>query len=286
MARERDDGRPLDLVIWPETMFRSSLVSFDPDYRLPSEIGRTTEEIAAYGLQDLASLVERLETPVLVGVDRYHIASAAAPGVDALPLRYNSAAVVGRDGKIIGTYDKIHRVMFGEYIPFARRLPFLYRLTPLTGGIEPGSDPAGLKLDDVVYAPNICYETAIPHVIRRQVAALAGRNESPDVLVNLTNDAWYWGSSELDMHLACGVFRAVEARHPLVIAANGGISAWIDHLGRIRAQSPRQKADVLIADVELSTMQSRYIQHGDWFAAACLTCCIALAIVGWRSRQR
>jgi apolipoprotein N-acyltransferase len=110
--------------------------------------------------------------------------------------------------------------------------------------------------------------------------------EVADVLVNLTNDAWYWGSSELDMHLACGVFRAVETRKPLVIAANGGISAWIDHLGRIRAQSPRQQPDVILADVEPTAMPSLYVEYGDWFAGACLACCIALAIAGWRGRQR
>jgi apolipoprotein N-acyltransferase len=84
------------------------------------------------------------------------------------------------------------------------------------------------------------------------------------------------------------VFRAVEARRPLVIAANGGISAWIDSFGRIRAQSPRQQPDVLIADLETSpsiSMHSFYMEHGDWFAATCLTCCVALAIIGWRTRQ-
>ena len=89
------------------------------------------------------------------------------------------------------------------------------------------------------------------------------------MLVNLTNDAWYWGSSELDMHLACDVFRAVETRTPLVIAANGGISAWIDHHGRVRAQSPRQQPDVILADVELnrSGPPTVYVRTGDWFAA-------------------
>ena len=100
----------------------------------------------------------------------------------------------------------------------------------------------------------------IPHVIRRQVATLENRDEYPNALVNVTNDAWYWGSSELDMHLACGVFRAVETRLPLVIAANGGISAWIDHLGRVRAKSPRQQADFIIADIEPSGIQSYYVQ--------------------------
>ena len=80
------------------------------------------------------------------------------------------------------------------------------------------------------FSPSICYETVIPHVIRRQVATLESRENNPTALVNVTNDAWYWGSSELDMHLACDVFRAVETRLPLVIAANGGISASIDQV--------------------------------------------------------
>jgi apolipoprotein N-acyltransferase len=193
--------------------------------------------------------------------------------------------LVNRDGKIVGTYDKIHRVMFGEYIPFADRLPFLYRLTPLTGGINAGAKPVVFELNDHFYAPNICYETVIPHVIRRQAATLVGGSVEADVLINMTNDAWYWGSSELDQHLACGVFRAVETRKPLLIAANGGISAWIDRYGRIRAQSPRQQADVILADVEPVYMHTWYIEFGDWFAGICLTCCIALAITAWFTRR-
>jgi apolipoprotein N-acyltransferase len=108
---------------------------------------------------------------------------------------------------------------------------------------------------------------------------------TPFVLVNLTNDAWYWGSSALDMHLACDVFRAVETRTPLVVAANGGISAWIDAVGRVRAESPRMKPDVILADVELRPMTSHYVRFGDWLAGACLMCSITLAIVGWRSRD-
>ena len=196
--------------------------------------------------------------------------------------------LVDRAGKIVGTYDKIHLVMFGEYMPFSEWLPFLKRISSLTGGAEAGDGPVALAVDGVCYAPSICYETVIPHVIRRQVATLDAAGNRPDVLVNLTNDAWYWGSSELDMHLACDVFRAVETRTPLVIAANGGISAWIDHHGRIRAESPRQQADVILADVELNRGRppTVYVRTGDWFAALCLTCCIVLAIIGWRSPTR
>jgi apolipoprotein N-acyltransferase len=286
MAKERGDGRPVDLIVWPETMFRTGLVSFDPGYQLPPNIERTPDEIASYGPNDLASLMRRLGTPVLVGVDRAHFSPGESQGTEPpAALRFNSAVLVGRDGKIAGTYDKVHRVMFGEYIPFADWLPSLYRLTPLTGGIQAGKEPAILELDDWFYAPNICYETVLPHVIRRQAAMLVGGSVPPDVLVNLTNDAWYWGSSALDMHLACGVFRAVETRMPLMIAANGGISAWIDREGRIRAQSPRQQPDVILADVERGPGQSWYVELGDWFAGGCLTCCVLLAIIGWRSQR-
>jgi len=290
-AQTYSNGRSLDLIVWPETMFRTCLVTFDPGCQLPLGTSHTTEEIASYGPQDLANLASRLKTAVLVGMDRVHFRLPTIPGEEPTPLRYNAAVLVNREGQIVGAYDKVHRVMFGEYIPFADWFPFLYRLTPLTGGIEAGTGPVILEWNGTRYAPNICYETVIPHVIRRQAAALAEGGATADVLVNLTNDAWYWGSSELDMHLACGVFRAVETRKPLLIAANGGISAWIDRFGRIRDRSPRQQPAVLIADVPLDRNRSLrqstwYVQLGDWFAAVCLACCVALILVGcWPKLQ-
>jgi apolipoprotein N-acyltransferase len=299
-ARVRGDGRPLDLIVWPETMFRTGLVTFDPGYRLPPEATRTPDEITAIGLADLGRLVARLETPVLVGIDRAHFPAAASPAEEAPPpRRYNSAAMVDRDGNLLGTFDKVHRVMFGEYIPFARSLPVLYRFTPLTGGIEPGDGPVVFEVEGNYYAPSICYETVVPHVMRRQAATQVMRGtpdpasngpsgkpaRTADVLVNMTNDAWYWGSSELDMHLACGIFRAIETRKPLLIAANGGISAWIDSFGRIRAQSPRMKPDIILADVEPRDMTSWYVEFGDWFAGVCLALSAVFAIVGWRTRR-
>jgi apolipoprotein N-acyltransferase len=279
-ARERGGGRPLDLVVWPETMFRTPLITVDPGYKPPAGATRTPEEIASYGPSDLAALVARLDTPVLVGIPRMHFSAASSDKDLALPSHYNSAALVDRDGKIIGTYDKVHRVAFGEYIPFSKWLPWLYRLAPVAGRIDAGDRPAVLELNDVNYSPNICYETVVPHVIRRQAATRAADGRAADVLVNLTNDAWYWGSSELDMHLACGVFRAIETRTPLVIAANGGISAWIDDFGRVRSQSPRQTPDVIIADVTQRVMSSWYVAYGDWFAAMCLACSVLLGVIG------
>ena len=283
------DNRPIDLLVWPETMFRSPLRSFEPGYKLPADAGYTVKEISASGPRDLASLASRLKSPLLVGIDRIVFLNDAASATDSPNVNvYNSAVLADRDGKILGTYDKFHLVMFGEYVPFSHWLPFLKHISSITGAAEAGDGPVALAVGGVFYSPSICYETVIPHVIRHQVATLDATGQRPDVLVNLTNDAWYWGSSELDMHLACDVFRAVETRTPLVIAANGGISAWIDRVGRIRAQSPRQQQDVILADVELNpdSAPTVYVRTGDVFAAACLTCCVILAIIGWKSRRR
>ncbi len=107
------------------------------------------------------------------------------------------------------------------------------------------------------------------------------------MLVNLTNDGWFRGSSELDMHLACGALRAIEMRKPLVIAANTGFSASISSDGRIVEQGKRRAPDVLIAEVQLDTRHSFYLDHGDWFSGICLAACGVLVIAGvWSRRPR
>lgn len=288
-AKHTGDGHPVDLVVWPETMYRKPLRSFDPGFELPKKPGvpATTAELSDGDRRNLSELAIRLGVPVLVGVDRYHVVADEHSESDTPTVQaFNSAALVDRDGTIVGTYDKMHRVMFGEYIPFATWIPYLYRLTPLTGGIEPGEKPAALRLSaKYCFSPNICYETVIPHVIRRQVATLERSGNAPVAMVNLTNDAWYWGSSELDMHLACGVFRAIETRTPLVVAANGGISASIDRVGRVGARCGKQTAEFLLADIEPGYLPSPYVKFGDWFAALCLACCLTAIIVEWRYRR-
>ncbi len=271
-------GRPLDLIVWPETMYRTPLREFEAGYELPGGINETTESIVASDKRQLADLVKYLDTPVLVGIDRVQFLKHA-PGEDGGPAykAYNSAVLVDKRGEIVGTYDKYHLVMFGEYVPFAGWFPVLNRLSSLTGSVLAGEGPVSLCTNGVCYSPSICYETVIPHVMRQSP-------ESTDVLVNMTNDAWYWGSSELDQHLACGVFRAIESRKPLVIAANGGLSAWIDHAGNVKAKSTRQQPDIIVADVKRSPMRPLYRRIGEAFAGLCLTACVALAMIGYFTR--
>jgi apolipoprotein N-acyltransferase len=187
---------------------------------------------------------------------------------------------VDRRGRLLKRYDKTHLVLFGEYVPFADLMPWIQPLTPIPVSLNAGQGPVAFELDGVRIAPNICYETVLPHVIRRQVNRLAAEGAEPDVLVNVTNDGWFWGSSELDMHLICGVFRAVECRKPLLIAANTGFSAHIDGDGRIRCQGPRRAADTLLAEVRLDSRRSLYLRWGDWLAGLCLLGCTVAAVAG------
>ncbi len=267
----------LDLAVWPETMFRDPLIAFDEDARPPEDQNWSPEEFrqsldsaAAQSRRNLGLTAEALGIPLILGVDTAHYTAAG-------PKYFNSAVLVSPDGQLLGRYDKIHLVLFGEYVPFTRWFPWLYRLTPLSTGLTPGQDPTALDTAGLMFAPNICYESVLPHVIRRQVNELIRRKQEPDVLVNLTNDGWFWGSSELDLHLICGVFRAVECRKPLLIAANTGFSAWIDADGRILARGPRRQTGTILAEVRADRRTSWYLRHGDWPAGICLLACLILA---------
>jgi len=144
-AKETGDGRSIDLLVWPETTFRTGLREFDSNFHLPPDVDQTPDEIAATGPRDLAALVGQLDTPILVGTDRVHfVADPSAPADAPRYHAYNSSALVDRNGKIVGTYDKSHLVMFGEYIPFATWFPFVYKYLPVTGGTEEGDGPKAL----------------------------------------------------------------------------------------------------------------------------------------------
>jgi len=284
VRQDSESGKPVDLIVWPETMFRHTLVTYDADAETPgdfdgspSEFREWLEKAARASPRDMALTAQWLGVPLILGVDTEHF------GRDGSRL-FNSAVFVARDGEILGRYDKMHPVMFGERLPFVDLWPVLKRWAPLGLTLSAGDAPVAFRLGEVVLAPNICYETVLPHVIRRQVNELRQRGVEPDVLVNLTNDGWFWGSSELDMHLACGVFRAIECRKPLLIAANTGFSAWIDADGRIVKCGPRRATGIIVADVGPQRRGSFYLDHGDWPAGVCLAACIALAMVAVLAR--
>jgi apolipoprotein N-acyltransferase len=126
----------------------------------------------------------------------------------------------------------------------------------------------------------------VPHLIRRQVLELEARGETPDMLVCVTNDGWFWGSGVLDLHYKCSIFRAVEHRRSMLVAANTGFSTAVDPSGRVLAVGPRRDVATLHVDVPAYRMASFYSQYGDWFAGTCLLLTVAVAGIGIWTRRR
>lgn len=263
-AREvaEQEGQSIDLMVWPEGAFRSPMYSYAETLE-PQQKAQIAEAAQA-AVTDLSRLSDLAGAPLLVGLERVHFYDLQAYG-----LLYNAAAAVNSDGELIGTYDKSHLVMFGEYVPGGTWWPGIYRYFPI-GGVTPGTEPKAFDVGGVRYMPTICYETVIPHVVRGQVAELAAAGSRPDVLVNITNDSWFYDSSELAMHLACSRLRAIECRTPLVVAANGGLSANVDVCGRLLDVSLPMTEQVLLAEVTPGGHPALYLQLGDTFAIACL----------------
>jgi apolipoprotein N-acyltransferase len=142
--------------------------------------------------------------------------------------QYNAALAVGPDGTVSSEYDKLHLVWFGEEVPFATELPWLRRTFARGLGMLPGKGPVRVDAGPVKAGVLICFEDVLPEAGRDAAGV------SPNLLVNLSNDAWFSGSAEPELHLRVSVVRAVEARRDLVRAVNLGPTSWVDATGRVR----------------------------------------------------
>lgn len=289
------DHPNLDLVVWPESTFTGEwadvVVEGDliPPKNVPldtaeyrrrvhiseQEFHRKTARIAAElnTIRDDTSKLRNRGVYLLAGINTHCL----YPGEMR---RYNTALFVGPNGEVLGRYYKMHLVPFGEYILLGEIFPWLYRLTPMTHALWSGENPEVFELAGMRMAPSICFESTVPHLIRWQIASLGRSRKSPDLLVNITNDGWFKGTSILDYQLACAVFRAVENRLPVLVAANTGFSAFVDADGRIIKQGPRRLQDVIYAEVRRDGRHSWYQRLGDLPAGACLLFCVTSAIFG------
>jgi apolipoprotein N-acyltransferase len=151
----------------------------------------------------------------------------ARPG--SPPPIFNSIRTIGDDGAILSTYDKLHLVPFGEFLPFQSLLESLglQQLTRVRGGFTAGVRRAALAIPRLPpAAPLICYEVIFPG----SVLTAEGR---PAWLLNVTNDAWFGDTPGPHQHFAQARLRTIEEGLPLIRAANNGISAVVDPLGRV-----------------------------------------------------
>jgi len=174
---------------------------------------------------------------------------------------YNRAYLVRPDGHAAHYYDKVHLLPFGEYVPLKKILSFVNRLVPAAGDFEAGDRIAPLRYGNISMGVLICYEVIFPELAR------AHAREGANVLVNLTNDAWFGMTSAPYQHLCMAAFRAVENRMPMIRAANTGISAYIEPQGRIIARSGLFDEAVLMGSFRLVTPPTTfYARFGDIFA--------------------
>ncbi len=286
------DPRP-ELIVWPETSYPYSFIMMSPDVNtatlkrqlesIPTKISPADWlETRRSVLDNLHGLTNEAGVPMLVGCgvwdhepDRLH--------------QYNTAVLFRPSHPEIEFYHKIHLVPFGEFIPLIEALPWLASLTPYRDRIPSlsfGKEPRTFEIGPYRYAPAICFEDTIPQVINLFFSE-PGQAHQPDILVNLSNDGWYPDSSELDTHLAIGVFRTVEHRVPLVRAVNTGFSALVDGNGEIRSRLDKSKEDLLIVYVPLDDRTTWYSRWGDWLGLSCLAVTIGWIPVGLiRPRRR
>jgi apolipoprotein N-acyltransferase len=143
---------------------------------------------------------------------------------------FNTALATDARGEIRGRYDKQFLLMFGEYLPLSETFPILHKWSPHSGRFSPGTslEPVDVDIHGTVHKVSvlICYEDVLPGFTNREVS-----HADPELMVNMTNDAWFGDTTEPWEHLALAKFRAVEHRRYLVRSTNSGVSAVIDPNG-------------------------------------------------------
>ena len=175
----------------------------------------------------------------------------------------NSAFLLDSRGRLTGRSDKIHLVPFGEYVPLGRFLPFIHRLVVGIGDFSPG-EVSPLPMNGHSIGVLVCYEAIFPELAREWV------RRGSDLLVNVTNDAWFGRSSAPYQHLEMTRFRAVENRIWIARAANTGISAFIAPSGRIAGATSIFESRYLKGRVGLGAVSTLYNRIGDTLPAAFL----------------
>jgi apolipoprotein N-acyltransferase len=247
-------------LIWPESAFPFFLTR-EPDT-----------------LSQIAALLSPATILITGGVRPPEI---APNGV--ITRAYNSVYVIGADGSILAVYDKVHLVPFGEYLPFQSALERLglIQLTRMRGGFISGDRRRNLRVPgapDVL--PLVCYEIIFPgnSVPRSERPGwlydhigrylgwpfVAGSGRRPGWMLNVTNDGWFGLSAGPYQHFQQARVRAIEEGLPLVRAANTGISAVIDPVGRVIRSLPLGSEGVIDSPLPRPVGLTAYARVGDW----------------------
>ena len=259
LTRSTSSFKP-QLIVWPET----SLPFFFQD----------SQEFSP----KIFSLADKSGATLVFGSPAYKRVRGAIK-------YYNRAYMITPEVQQVQYYDKTHLVPFGEYVPLKKYIPFISNLVQAAGDFATGEKLVPLKTGDLSLGILICFEAVFPELVRTLV------KEGANVLVNITNDAWFGMSSAPYQHLSMAVFRAVENQRPMIRAANTGFSAFIGPQGAILSESNLFSEEVLERSLSLpGPSLTFYSRFGDLFAIALLVISLARIFsclrARWKLRQR
>lgn len=193
---------------------------------------------------------------------------------------FNSAYLLSPEGDVRGKYDKVHLVPYGEYVPMRTIFPFISSLAAGIGDFAEGKGFYPLSMGERKIGVLICYEGILPEAARMY------KNAAAELLVNITNDAWFGTTSAPFQHLSMSIFRAVETRLYLVRAANTGISAIVAPTGKILARTEIFKKDEIHGSIKFMALPTFYARYGDLLVGASFICLVIFFLWSLKGRKR
>lgn len=217
-------GTP-DWIVWPETALTGRIFRSDGgEWGTTMENEVTLVRIREAGDFTLVSGVNEVESEL----------TDQGISMKADARIWNTLAVLPADGPL-ELFRKRHLVIFGEYIPFVEKLPFLAKIYEQQAGVPyQGAFSGGESLEPLTtevrgesfgIIPSVCFEDTVPRLLRKFVRG------GPQVIVNVTNDGWFKESPGALQHFANARFRSIELRRPMLRCANQGVTAAITATG-------------------------------------------------------
>jgi apolipoprotein N-acyltransferase len=192
----------------------------------------------------------------------------------------NSSTLLDPTGRRVFTYDKIHLVPFGEYVPLRQWIKFAGRLTADIADFTPGKEYRIGQLPGGRFGIFICYEAIFPDEIRRFARGGA------ELLINVSNDGWFGRSAAPAQHLMMSRVRAAESRRWLLRDTNNGFTVVVDPYGRFVASLPPDIRGQLDAPYDFRSDLTLYARLGDWFAWLCvIASCMLITICLWKQKR-
>lgn len=279
----RNAGEKIDLVVFPECIYRQQIIFSEKNAFQPQNLmhpdgtpidseffQKWIAETAAQSQNELLAFSRYvIQAPFLTGATTFYYSEKRIHS-------WNSAFFVTPEAQSVQRKDAYHKMIlvpFGEYVPTVKTLrqwfPNIDSYLPISSqdsGTEPVAIPIQLENGETLHASlSICFESVLARLIRRQIANLREKGTEPDLLINLANNGWFHYSHETELHLACGVFRAIENRKPLLTAANWGITASTDSCGKILEEIPTGEAGVLLTKIQKDPRRTLFTAWGGVF---------------------